>query len=125
MIELWPTPNDAYALKLEYNTKLGDFDEDGDLSTIHPQLIFLHALVNMKAHYQQADYQIYATQLYGLLGRIKAVGLQAGGSTRRYFKKDSIILLGSKFVLAYWLECYNTDKQYYLFTNVYHTSYGS
>ena len=99
MIELWPTPNDAYALKLEYNTKLGEFDEDGDLSTIHPQLIFLHALVNMKAHYNQPDYQIYATQLYGLLGRIKAVGLQAGGSTRRYFKKTQSFSLDPS---SYW-----------------------
>jgi len=87
MIELWPTPDAAYALKLEYNAALGKFDEDADLSTIHPQLIFLHAIVTMKAHYQQADYQLYASQLSGLLGRIKAVGLQAGGSTRRYFKR--------------------------------------
>ena len=87
MIELWPTPDAAYALKLEYNAALGKFDEDTDLSTIHPQLIFLHAIVTMKAHYQQADYQLYASQLSGLLGRIKAVGLQAGGSTRRYFKR--------------------------------------
>ena len=87
MIELWPTPDSAYALKLEYNAALGKFDEDTDLSTIHPQLIFLHAIVTMKAHYQQADYQLYASQLSGLLGRIKAVGLQAGGSTRRYFKR--------------------------------------
>jgi hypothetical protein len=87
MIELWPTPDAAYALKLEYNAALGSFDEDGDLSTIQPQLILLHSIVTMKAHYQQADYQLYASQLSGLLGRIKAVGLQAGGSTRRYFKR--------------------------------------
>jgi hypothetical protein len=87
MIELWPTPDQAYNLKLEYNAALGRFEEDGDLSTIQPQLILLHAIVTMKAHYQQADYQLYASQLSGLLGRIKAVGLQAGGSTRRYFKR--------------------------------------
>ena len=87
MIELWPTPDSAYALKLEYNSALGKFDEDADLSTIHPQLILLHSIVTMKAHYQQADYQLYASQLSGLLGRIKAVGLQAGGSTRRYYKQ--------------------------------------
>ena len=87
MIELWPTPDTAYALKLEYNAALGQFDEDGDLSTIHPQLILLHSIVTMKAHYQQTDYQLYASQLSALLGRIKAVGLQAGGSTRRYFKR--------------------------------------
>ena len=99
MIELWPTPNDAYALKLEYNTKLGEFNEDGDLSTIHPQLVLLHAIVTMKAHYQQADYQLYASQLSGLLGRIKAVGLQAGGSTRRYFKRTQTFSLDPS---SYW-----------------------
>ena len=99
MIELWPTPDAAYALKLEYNTKLGDFDEDGDLSTIHPQLILLHAIVNMKAHYAQPDYDIYVAQLGGLLGRIKAVGLQAGGSTRRYFKRTQTFSLDPS---SYW-----------------------
>jgi hypothetical protein len=53
----------------------------------------------MKAHYNQSDYQIYATQLYGLLGRIKAVGLQAGGSTRRYFKKTQSFSLDPS---SYW-----------------------
>ena len=99
MLELWPTPNDAYALKLEYNTKLGAFDEDGDLSTIHPQLILLHAITTMKAHYQQPDFQLYSSQLQALLGRIKAVGLQAGGSTRRYFKKTSQFSLDPS---SYW-----------------------
>ena len=108
MIELWPTPNDAYALKLEYNTKLGEFNEDGDLSTIHPQLVLLHAIVTMKAHYQQADYQLYASQLSGLLGRIKAVGLQAGGSTRRYFKRTQTFSLDPS---SYWPVGSNVTQQ--------------
>jgi len=99
MIELWPTPDDAYPLKLTYNAKLGDFTLDTDLSTIHPQLILLHAITTMKAHYQQADYQLYSSQLQALLGRIKAIGLQAGGSTRRYFKQTQSFSLDPA---SYW-----------------------
>ena len=86
-LELWPTPNDAYKIKLEYNAALGEFNDDVDTTTINSQLILLHAIVTMKAHYQQPDFQLYAGQLESLLGRIRTIGLQAGGSTRRYFKK--------------------------------------
>ena len=99
MIELWPTPDDAYPLKLTYNAKLGDLTLDTDLSTIHPQLILLHAITTMKAHYQQGDYQLYSSQLQSLLGRIKAIGLQAGGSTRRYFKQTQSFSLDPA---SYW-----------------------
>ena len=98
-LELWPTPNDAYPLKLEYNAGMGKFDVDIDLSTIHPQLILLHGIVTMKAHYNQPDFQLYASQLSSLLGRIKAVGLQAGGSTRRYFKRTMSFSLDPS---TYW-----------------------
>jgi len=74
-------------MKLEYNAALGEFSEDVDNTTINPQLILLHAIVTMKAHYQQPDFQLYAGQLESLLGRIRTIGLQAGGSTRRYFKR--------------------------------------
>ena len=86
-LELWPTPNGVYKIKLEYNAALGEFSEDVDTTTINAQLILLHAIVTMKAHYQQPDFQLYAGQLESLLGRIRTIGLQAGGSTRRYFKK--------------------------------------
>jgi hypothetical protein len=99
MIELWPIPDNAYPLKLSYNAKLGDFELDTDLSTIHPQLILLHAITTMKAHYQQPDYQLYSSQLQALLGRIKSIGLQAGGSTRRYFKQTQSFSLDPA---SYW-----------------------
>jgi hypothetical protein len=98
-LELWPTPDDAYPLKLTYNAKLGDLTLDTDLSTIHPQLILLHAIVTMKAHYQQGDFQLYSSQLQALLGRIKSIGLQAGGSTRRYFKQTQSFSLDPA---SYW-----------------------
>ena len=89
-IELWPTPNDVSNIKLEYNAALGAFDSDSDDSSINPpQLILLHAIAAMKAHYRQPDWQLYESQLTRLLGRIKSIALQGGGSTRKYGKKTA------------------------------------
>jgi len=89
-IELWPTPDDVSNIKLEYNTALGAFDSDSDDSSINPpQLVLLHAIATMKAHYRQPDWQLYEAQLTGLLGRIKSIALQGGGSIRRYGKKTA------------------------------------
>ena len=79
-LELWPTPDDSYKIKLEYNAALGPLEEDSDTTTINPQLVLLHGIVTMKAHYQQQDYNLYAGQLQALLGRLKTIALQAGGS---------------------------------------------
>jgi hypothetical protein len=98
-LELWPTPNDAYKLKLEYNAALGPMEDDSDTTTINPQLVLLHGIVTMKAHYQQPDYNIYAGQLQNLLGRLKTIALQAGGSTRRYFKRTQSFSLDPS---SYW-----------------------
>ena len=89
-IELWPTPDDASNIKLQYNADLGLFSSDIDKSSVHPpQLILLHAIASMKAHYRQPDWALYEGQLSQLLGRIKSIALQGGGSTRRYGKKTA------------------------------------
>jgi len=89
-IELWPTPNDVSNIKLQYNASLGSFDSDIDKSSVHPpQLILLHAIASMKAHYRQPDWALYEGQLSQLLGRIKSIALQGGGSIRRYSKKTA------------------------------------
>ena len=89
-IELWPTPNDVSNIKLQYNASLGAFDSDIDKSSVHPpQLILLHAIASMKAHYRQPDWALYEGQLSQLLGRIKSIALQGGGSIRRYSKKTA------------------------------------
>ena len=98
-LELWPTPDAAYKLKLEYNAALGPLEEDSDTTTINPQLVLLHGIVTMKAHYQQPDYNLYAGQLQALLGRLKTIALQAGGSTRRYFKRTQSFSLDPS---TYW-----------------------
>ena len=95
-IELWPTPDDVSNIKLEYNTSLGAFDSDSDNSSINPpQLVLLHAIATMKAHYRQPDWQLYEAQLTGLLGRIKSIALQGGGSTRKYGKKTGSFFLSA------------------------------
>jgi hypothetical protein len=74
-------------------------EDDADTTTINPQLVLLHGIVTMKAHYQQPDYNIYAGQLQNLLGRLKTIALQAGGSTRRYFKRTQSFALDPS---SYW-----------------------
>ena len=49
----------------------------------------------MKAHYRQPDWQLYEAQLTGLLGRIKSIALQGGGSTRKYGKKTGSFFLSA------------------------------
>jgi hypothetical protein len=90
-IELWPTPNDSDSnIRLEYNAALGDFSADNDLSSINPpQLVLLHSIATMKAHYRQPDWAIYEGQLSQLLGRIKSIALTGGGSIRRYNKRTA------------------------------------
>jgi hypothetical protein len=93
-IEVWPVPNDSTsAFRLEYNAGLTTFSSDTDTATVNPQLILLHSITTMKAHYRQPDYEIYANQLQQLLGRIKTIGLVGGGSYRRYTKRTANFFL--------------------------------
>ena len=96
-LELWPAPDTSDDnIRLEYNSGLKPFTEDIDLTSIEPQLILLHGITTMKAHYRQPDYEIYAGQLESLLGRIRAALTQR----HRRFKRTS------SFVLAV-----STDQQ--------------
>jgi hypothetical protein len=89
-IEIWPVPNDSTSkFRLEYNAGMSAFSTDSDTSTVNPQLILLHSIATMKAHYRQPDFEIYANQLSQLLGRIKTIGLVGGGSYRRYSKRTA------------------------------------
>ena len=93
-IELWPVPNDSTSkFRLEYNAGLTSFSGDTDTATVNPQLILLHSITTMKAHYRQPDFEIYANQLQQLLGRIKTIGLVGGGSFRRYTKRTANFFL--------------------------------
>ncbi len=100
-IEVWPVPNDSTSkFRLEYNAGLTTFSADTDTATVNPQLILLHSITTMKAHYRQPDYEIYANQLSQLLGRIKSIGLVGGGSYRRYTKRTANFYLDPSNDLA-------------------------
>jgi len=89
-LELWPTPDTSDDnIRLEYNSGLKPFSEDIDSTSIEPQLILLHGITTMKAHYRQPDYEIYAGQLESLLGRIRAALTQRH---RRVKRTKSFIL---------------------------------
>lgn len=81
-IEIWPTPEDTYTARLDFYRQLGAFSEDEDVCPVHPsRLVFLHALVNAKAHYDQPDAQVYIPQMEQLLRQIR--GRQFAGE--RFF----------------------------------------
>ena len=89
-LELWPTPDTSDDnIRLEYNSGLKPFSEDIDSTSIEPQLVLLHGITTMKAHYRQPDYEIYAGQLESLLGRIRAALTQRH---RRVKRTKSFIL---------------------------------
>ena len=70
-LEVWPTPDKNYAIRLTYYRKMMPFSDGSDKASVTEELLLLHALVNMKSHYRQPDAQVYAGQLNNMLGRIK------------------------------------------------------
>jgi len=71
-IEVWPAPDAAYPLRLEYYMRIGRFVEDTDKVTIEPEIVFLHALAAAKSHYRQNDAEAIAAQMNSLLGKYRA-----------------------------------------------------
>jgi len=83
-IELWPTPDTSNdSIRLEYNIGLKPFSDDLDETSVEPQLVLLHGITTMKAHYRQPDYEIYAGQLESLLGRLRAALTQRHKRVKR------------------------------------------
>lgn len=71
-LEVFPAPNAAYKLHVKGRTKNFAFADDTDIVTIDDELIFLLALANAKAHYQQSDAQSYFAQATSYLGTLNA-----------------------------------------------------
>lgn len=71
-IEVFPAPDAAYILQIKGRPKNFVFASDSDIATIDDELIFLLALANAKAHYQQTDAQVYFTQASSYLGSLNA-----------------------------------------------------
>lgn len=79
-LELWRTPDKIYTVHIEGFIKLKPFTADAHEATVDDELVFMLALANGKAHYRQADAEVYAREVTTLLGRFK--GAAHGG--RRY-----------------------------------------
>ena len=70
--ELWPVPQAAYQLRIEYEKTLGAFTANSDRCSLPSEIVYLHALANAKKHYRQPDADTYMSQLDSMLLRIKA-----------------------------------------------------
>lgn len=88
-ILFWPRSNDVYTLKIWYVKKMGRFSQDNDRPEIDDNLIFLHALMTAKAHYKQADAQIYVDQWASMLARISGHQIGQNAVVRRTRAEDA------------------------------------
>ncbi|MEE9311793.1 MAG: hypothetical protein V3V10_05200 [Planctomycetota bacterium] len=71
-LEVFPAPDAAYLLQVKGRPKNFPLAGDADIVTIDDELIFLLALANAKAHYQQTDAESYFTQATSYLGTLNA-----------------------------------------------------
>lgn len=79
-IEVIPPPDQAYTMVIKGHTLNFAFVNDDDVTTVDPELVFLLALANTKAHYQQPDAGNYFTQASSYLSDLIA----GNHGTRRY-----------------------------------------
>ncbi|EEO27788.1 hypothetical protein [Oxalobacter paraformigenes] len=66
-IELWPVPDRAYGLLVEYIASRPRFAQSSDRPGVSDRLVLLYALVNAKAHFRHPDAQsvaaLFASQM--------------------------------------------------------------
>lgn len=66
-IELWPVPDKAYGLLVEYIASRPRFAQSSDRPGVSDRLVLLYALVNAKSHFRHPDAQsvaaLFASQL--------------------------------------------------------------
>lgn len=70
-LEIWPEPDAAYTLRVEYIQNLEQFTMDNNRATIDDRLIFNRALWNAKDHYGQEDAKNYLDAYNKRLSRLK------------------------------------------------------
>lgn len=80
-IEVWPVPDQAYTVVIEYTAERSRFDRASDRPSAPDRLVFLYALATAKAHYRHPDAQAAATSFQNMLSKEK--GRQR--ESRRYF----------------------------------------
>jgi hypothetical protein len=83
-LEVWPVPERAYDLIVEYTAERNRFERASDRPSVPDRLVFLYALATAKAQYGRADATAAATAFQNMLSREKS--RQRGN--RRYFAGD-------------------------------------
>lgn len=87
-IELWPAPDERGGfLRIKGKFDLNRFTEDDDTTTIDADVVFLLALANAKAHFNQPDAQKYDQLAQSRIGDIIA----ATHHTNRYIPGDPML----------------------------------
>jgi len=71
-IELWPIPDRAYDLLIEYEAGPTRFAQDADRPSVPDELVFQLALATAKAHYRHADAQVAGEKFEVMLRKFKA-----------------------------------------------------
>jgi len=71
-IELWPIPDRAYDLLIEYEASPARFAQDTDRPGVPDALVFQLALATAKAHYRHADAQVAGEKFETMLRKYKA-----------------------------------------------------
>ena len=82
-LHFYPVPVSAVDVAVEYLAKPARFVQDTDMASLPDDLIFLHALVNAKAHYRQPDVQAANGQLE--IGLRRAREANFGVDDSRFF----------------------------------------
>lgn len=72
-LEVFPAPEDtSYTIWIKGHFGLLPFTDDGHVTSIEPEVVFLLALAGAKAHYNQPDAQLYFTQATNRVGKLTA-----------------------------------------------------
>lgn len=82
-IEFYPVNDVLRTVRIHYIKELGRFTLDDDRTTVDPDLLMLHALANLKAHYRQPDAEMYAGQVDNLM-----TSLSADSRTQQVFSRN-------------------------------------
>lgn len=83
-LEVWPVPDRAYDLIVEFTAEQTRFERASDRSSVPDRLVFLYALATAKAARGASDATAAATAFQNMLGREK---MRQRGN-RRYFAGD-------------------------------------
>lgn len=84
-MEIYPVPDQAYELIVEYTAGKPRFERTSDRPGVPDRLVFLYALANAKAHYRHPDAQAAAATFQSMLAKEKFRQKE----NRRYFAKSA------------------------------------